>query len=403
MFKFQPSTANFHPTSSTVHHQKSSASNNQRNDTNDDEMKDYVKKLTIADVTLNKNSIVSIGSIKYNRLNVQLLRLFLAKNKIKVKKRDRESCIQVIIAERHNYDKKQALVIPKNVSTRPPFATMEETIFRVIHVYFEESIRKDVCELGLQLTRAKLDSKKKNEDIYSKLLAVYNNESCCKGFPLEICDELNDHKQIECILKYIIHHYRQARNKKNLSGQHDSFSSYVGNKEWLTTFDNLLRDCNDPLLTSYCGGELPENCFFSSIEGEKKENHVMKKERRTPTSQLREAVLQEEIKKTTAIENIAASLAGHTKAITEMNAIRKGYVEEMTSSNQLSELTKVQNLLYETKKEMIELKKKIRSLNAFDEDYEDNKSLFEFQKETLSTRMGLLQDRVDFYINVLKK
>ena len=82
MFKFQPSTANFHPTSSTVHHQKSSASNNQRNDTNDDEMKDYVKKLTIADVTLNKNSIVSIGSIKYNRLNVQLLRLFLAKNKI---------------------------------------------------------------------------------------------------------------------------------------------------------------------------------------------------------------------------------------------------------------------------------------------------------------------------------
>ena len=129
----------------------------------------------------------------------------------------------------------------------------------------------------------------------------------------------------------------------------------------------------------------------------------MKKERRTPTSQLREAVLQEEIKKTTAIENIAASLAGHTKVITEMNAIRKGYVEEMTSSNQLSELTKVQNLLYETKKEMIELRKKIRSLNAFDEDYEDNKNLFEFQKETLSTRMGLLQDRVDFYINVLKK
>ena len=52
----------------------------------------------------------------------------------------------------------------------------------------------------------------------------------------------------------------------------------------------------------------------------------MKKERRTPTSQLREAVLQEEIKKTTAIENIAASLAGHTKAITEMNEIRKATI-----------------------------------------------------------------------------
>lgn len=85
MSKFQPPTANFHPATSTAHHQKSSASSN---DTNDDEMKDYVKKLTIADVTLNKNSIVSIGSIRYNRLNVQMLRLFLAKNKIKLKKRD---------------------------------------------------------------------------------------------------------------------------------------------------------------------------------------------------------------------------------------------------------------------------------------------------------------------------
>ena len=128
----------------------------------------------------------------------------------------------------------------------------------------------------------------------------------------------------------------------------------------------------------------------------------MKNEHRTPTSQMREAVLQEEIKKTTAIENIDASLAGHTKAITEMNAVRKGYMEEMTSSNQLSELTKVQNLLYETKK-MIEVNKKIRLLNDFYEDYEDNKSLFEFQRQTLSTRMGLLQDRVDFYSNVFKK
>ena len=237
---------------------------------NDAKDKDYIKKLTITDVKLKNGVLHSIGIFPIEKLSVLNLRLFITVNKLKTnRKRDRDSYLKIIESERVTYEKKHHLVVPKNASTRPTFASMDETLYRVMYVYFDESVREEVSQLGHQLTRAKLDTRSSNNDVYSKLLALYNNEDAVTDYPLEVCDEITIAEQVQSILKYIIHHYKKARTNKNISGQHDHISSYCNGKDWIVIFDDLLKESDDPILSSYCGGELPKDCFFSSLEKKK--------------------------------------------------------------------------------------------------------------------------------------
>ena len=66
----------------------------------------------------------------------------------------------------------QQLVVPKSASTRSTFASMDETLYRAMYVYFDESVREEVSQLGKQLTRAKLDTRSNNNDVYCNLLAL---------------------------------------------------------------------------------------------------------------------------------------------------------------------------------------------------------------------------------------
>ena len=65
-----------------------------------------------------------------------------------------------------------------------------------MYVYFDESVREEVSQLGHQLTRAKLDTRSSNNDVYSKLLALYNNEDAVTDYPLEVCDEITIAEQV---------------------------------------------------------------------------------------------------------------------------------------------------------------------------------------------------------------
>ena len=63
---------------------------------------------------------------------------------------------------------------------------MDETLHRVMYVHFDESVREDVSQLENQRTHAKLDIRSNNNDIYCKLLALYNNEAAIHDYPLEV-------------------------------------------------------------------------------------------------------------------------------------------------------------------------------------------------------------------------
>ena len=323
-------------------------------------------------------------------------------NKLKTnRKRDKDSYLKIIESARVNYEKKHHLVVPKNASTRPTFASMDETLYRVMYVYFDESVREEVSQLGHQLTRAKLDTRSSNNDVYSKLLALYNNEDAVTDYPLEVCDEITIAEQVQSILKYIIHHYKKARTNKNISGQHDHISSYCNGKDWIVIFDDLLKESDDPILSSYCGGELPKDCFFSSLEKKDTDNKKVKRSK-TPTNQYKDASLKEDVRKSEAIENIARSMAGHTAAMQEMNEVRKAFMESKKSSEQITELGELQNKAFETKMEMIQAKKGLKRLDESDDDYDDMKTMFEFKIASLNERAIIYDKRLKDLINELK-
>ena len=82
------------------------------------------------------------------------------------------------------YNKKAENVLPKNVKTRPAFVKNEETLFRIIHVYFHESIRGNVSTLGNTLKREQLDTRRKRKMVFEVMLQFYNDEDIIEQFTL---------------------------------------------------------------------------------------------------------------------------------------------------------------------------------------------------------------------------
>ena len=61
-------------------------------------------------------------------------------------------------------------------------------------------------------------------------------------------------------------------------------------------FDDLLKQNDGPILSSYCGSELPEDCFFSSLEKKDTDNKKVKRSK-FPTNQYKDASLKEDVRK----------------------------------------------------------------------------------------------------------
>ena len=61
-------------------------------------------------------------------------------------------------------------------------------------------------------------------------------------------------------------------------------------------FDDLLKQSDGPILSSYCGSELPEDYFFSSFEKKDTDNKKVKRSK-LPTNQYKDASLKEDVRK----------------------------------------------------------------------------------------------------------
>ena len=94
----------------------------------------------------------------------------------------------------------------------------------------------------------------------------------------------------------------------------------------MVTFDELLKEANDPILTSYCGGELPTDCFFSSLDQEA-ELKISTAEGKASKTSYKESSLKEDIRKSDAMEKIALSMTEHHSSMKEMNEARMAYMK----------------------------------------------------------------------------
>ena len=50
------------------------------------------------------------------------------------------------------------------------------------------------------------------------------------------------------VVKFILSHFKTARNRKNTSGQHMPFDGFVEGKSWLLYFHNAIESVGDKAL-----------------------------------------------------------------------------------------------------------------------------------------------------------
>ena len=126
-----------------------------------DTIKDAVTGLKTADVVLDKEKEVErIGDYPIKDINLSLVRLFMSKNVIEPMGQSKRVPLLALIAKaRLELGRVTDKLLPKNTSTKPRFITVDDTLLRAVHSYFDQSIRVDVQYLDNSLARNELDSK----------------------------------------------------------------------------------------------------------------------------------------------------------------------------------------------------------------------------------------------------
>jgi len=115
--------------------------------------KDEIVALGVKDVVLDKDNMVTrIGKFDIIKINLNNIRFFMGANNIKLKRETkRVKLLDLISAARIEYERAADRLLPKNASTKPSFIETDKTFFRLIHCYFDPSIRESMQKLGNSL------------------------------------------------------------------------------------------------------------------------------------------------------------------------------------------------------------------------------------------------------------
>ena len=270
--------------------------------------KDDIVALRMKDVVLDKDNMVTrIGDFDITKINLNNIRFFMGANNIKLKRETkRAKLVDLIAAARIEYERAADRLLPKNASTKPSFIETDKTFFRVIHCYFDPSIRVSMQKLGNSLTKDEVDSRRKKIDAYESLLLIYNDELKYCDTRREECDRIATAKGMEATFKYINYHYKVAYDNWNRSGSHDDFDKFVGNKLYLNEYWKLLHLTDDAMLSSVATAELPEEVFNSSLSKTKTEMNFIAKNNK-------KSRIDYDMRRTEAIESMAKSMTDYYK------------------------------------------------------------------------------------------
>ena len=117
--------------------------------------KDEIVALRVKDVVLDKDNMVTrIGKFDIMKINLNNIRFFMSANNIKLKREtNRVKLLDLIATARLEYERAANRLLPKNANTKPSFIESDKTFFRVIHCYFDPSIRVSMQKLGNSLTK----------------------------------------------------------------------------------------------------------------------------------------------------------------------------------------------------------------------------------------------------------
>ena len=243
---------NIQTTPSPTNREESSGGHSNTNVT-----KDEIVTLRVKDVVVDKDHLVTrIGPFDIHKVNLNNIRFFVGANNIKLRRETkRVRLLELISTARIEYDRAADRLLSKNASTKPSFITSDDTLFRIIHCCFDPSIREDMQKLGNSLCKDEIDSRRNKVESYESLLGIYDDGMKYFHRPRVSCDNIATSKGIEAVLKFINYHYKVANDKWNLSGSHDDFDKFVGNKLYLKEYWALLHLTDDAMLYSVATAE----------------------------------------------------------------------------------------------------------------------------------------------------
>ena len=129
------------------------------------------------------------------------------------------------------------------------------------------------------MSRATLDSGDKNMSLYEGMADLYKDmtdynmidvvdQSQMIGFGVDDdaaidFNQLNPLEFKEC-LDFILAHYREARNNKNKSGNHQPFADYTSGKPYLLYLHLWSTEIGDKAFSDCVYSTLPSETLFSS-------------------------------------------------------------------------------------------------------------------------------------------
>ena len=243
-----------------------------------------LKTSSVEDIVLDetKTQISSIAGVEYSSLSAKVRLHFCREMGIMVpnKKRKKEDITELILNHVSGRELKEIVKQPmkkksKAAKTRPAALMKDGTLSRIINVICSTAGRPPFLN---PMSRATLDSGDKNMSLYEGMTDLYKdmtefnmidvvNESQMVGFRAEDdtaidFDQLNPLEFKKCH-DFILAHYREARNNKNKSGNHQKFADYTNGKIYLLYLhlwsteigDKAFSDCvysTLPLETSFC-------------------------------------------------------------------------------------------------------------------------------------------------------
>ena len=167
----------------------------------------------------------------------------------------------------------------KAAKTRPAALMKDGTLYRIINVICSMAGRPLFLTTKQVMSRAALDSGDKNMSLYEGMADLYKDmtdfnmidvvdESQMIGFGVDDdaaidFDQLNPLEFKEC-LDFILAHYREARNNKNKSSNHQPFADYTSRKPYLLYLHLRSTEIGDKAFSDCVYSTVPLETSFSS-------------------------------------------------------------------------------------------------------------------------------------------
>ena len=247
-----------------------------------------LKTSSVEDIILDemKTQILSIAGVEYLSLSAKVRLQFCREMGIMVpnKKRKKEDITELILNHVSGRVLKEIVKQPmkkksKAAKTRPAALMKDGTLYQIINVICSTAGRPMFLNTKRVMSRATLDSGDKNMSLYEGMTDLYKDitdfnmidvvdESQMIGFGVEDdaaidFDELNPLEFKEC-LDFILAHYREARNNKNKSGNHQQFADYTNGKPYLLYLHLRSTEIGDKAFSDCVYSTLPSETSFSS-------------------------------------------------------------------------------------------------------------------------------------------